>query len=296
MTILFFIEKGEKNSLKRFFFKYRLINLYFVPFYFAISLNAYAQVNGTANFDTITPPPSSVTFTNGNSATVSISGSVVATDPPDAVTSVQVKDGNVVLASQRWQARLDTKTEVPQNDGRAFNFSFSLGVGDHILTISASNYNGGGGSLSFPITVHSSSADAAAAAQAKTAQIMSLITNLLLSDDDSTAQPTGNGPLPTVTVQRTPFPLVAGQPFTTTWSTENATSLSRTCTSSGGGFTDNLTLATSGSATATADAAWLGYPSTCTWTVSGLGGSDTYVETVKTIVTIPGSGAAAMCR
>jgi hypothetical protein len=39
----------------------------------------------------------------------------------------------------------------------------------------------------------------------------------------------------------------------------------------------------------TAQAGWVNYPSTCTWTASGPGGTTTYVETMTTI---PGANSA----
>jgi NADPH-dependent 7-cyano-7-deazaguanine reductase QueF-like protein len=99
---------------------------------------------------------------------------------------------------------------------------------------------------------------------------------------------------PTITVHRSPSTLLAGQPYTTSWSTTNATQVTRRCTSSGTGFTDNSTLAVSGSVTATAADAWVGYPSTCTWTATGSGGSNSYVETVTTVSTLP--QYAGVCR
>ena len=90
-------------------------------------------------------------------------------------------------------------------------------------------------------------------------------------------------PAPTVSVQRTPSTMTAGQSFTLTWSTTNATSLTRVCTASGTGFTGNESLPVNGSASGTASASWVGYPSTCTWTASGSGGSKQYAETMTTV-------------
>ncbi|MBA2674408.1 hypothetical protein, partial [Ramlibacter sp.] len=88
---------------------------------------------------------------------------------------------------------------------------------------------------------------------------------------------------PTISVSRTPSPMVAGQSYTLTWNSTNATSVARTCTASGTGFTDNSAMPTvSGTSTGTAQAAWAGYPSTCTWTASGAGGTATYTETMTT--------------
>lgn len=92
----------------------------------------------------------------------------------------------------------------------------------------------------------------------------------------------GAAAAPTVSVQRTPSTLIAGSGYTLSWSTTNATSLSYVCTASGTGYTVNKTMAVSGSVTETALAAWVGYPSTCTWTATGAGGTKTYTETVTT--------------
>ncbi|MGP1683577.1 MAG: polymorphic toxin type 50 domain-containing protein, partial [Giesbergeria sp.] len=88
---------------------------------------------------------------------------------------------------------------------------------------------------------------------------------------------------PTLSVQRTPAPLVAGQNHTLTWSTTKATSVTYTCTASGTGFTGSATLATSGTTTNATSAAWIGYPSTCTWRATGAGGSTTQTETMTTV-------------
>ena len=88
---------------------------------------------------------------------------------------------------------------------------------------------------------------------------------------------------PTLTVTRTPSPLVAGQSYTTSWSTTNATSVSYNCTASGTGFAGTATLAANGSSPGTASSAWVGYPSTCTWTATGPGGTRTVTETMTTV-------------
>ena len=88
---------------------------------------------------------------------------------------------------------------------------------------------------------------------------------------------------PTLSVQRTPAPLVAGQNHTLSWSSTKATSVTYNCTASGTGYTGSATLATNGSATNATSAAWVGYPSTCTWKATGAGGSTTVVETMTTV-------------
>jgi RHS repeat-associated protein len=94
----------------------------------------------------------------------------------------------------------------------------------------------------------------------------------------TTAAPT---PKPTIVVTR--GSLVAGLTFTTTWSTTNATSLTHVCTAAGTGYTVNESVAVSGSRVLTAQSAWVAYPSSCTWTASGAGGTTTYAETMTTI-------------
>ncbi len=54
------------------------------------------------------------------------------------------------------------------------------------------------------------------------------------------------------------------------------------CTASGTGYTVNESLAVSGSRTETAQAGWVAYPSSCTWTATGAGGTSTRVETMTT--------------
>jgi RHS repeat-associated protein len=94
-------------------------------------------------------------------------------------------------------------------------------------------------------------------------------------------------PAPTLTVTRNPTMMVANQSFTLNWSTTNATSLTRVCTSTGTGFVANGTLATSGSAPGTASSAWVGFPSTCTWTATGVGGRKQVIETMTTNAAAP---------
>jgi RHS repeat-associated protein len=100
----------------------------------------------------------------------------------------------------------------------------------------------------------------------------------------TTAAPTAK---PTISVSRSSQ--VAGQSFTTSWSTTNATSLTHVCTASGTGYTVNEALAVSGSRALTAQSGWVGYPSSCTWTASGAGGSATYTETMTTVAAVNSS-------
>ncbi|WP_262311774.1 NBR1-Ig-like domain-containing protein [Duganella violaceipulchra] len=87
----------------------------------------------------------------------------------------------------------------------------------------------------------------------------------------------------TLTVSRTPSPMVAGRPYTVTWSSPTATAVSYQCTASGTGYAgSSATLAPSGEANGTALQAWVGNPSTCTWTATGPGGTKTVTETMTT--------------
>jgi RHS repeat-associated protein len=100
----------------------------------------------------------------------------------------------------------------------------------------------------------------------------------------TTAAPTAK---PTISVSRSSQ--VAGQSFTTNWSTTDATSLTHVCTASGTGYTVNEALAVSGSRALTAQSGWVGYPSSCTWTASGAGGSAIYTETMTTVAGVNSS-------
>lgn len=94
---------------------------------------------------------------------------------------------------------------------------------------------------------------------------------------------TGAGVLPTIKVKRTPNPLVAGQPFTTTWSSTKATSITYRCQAEGNGMKSSGTLAISGSEDQTAQFDWVNSPSLCTWTATGPGGEREIKEPVTTI-------------
>ena len=74
----------------------------------------------------------------------------------------------------------------------------------------------------------------------------------------------------------------AGSAYTVTWSSTNATSVSYNCTASGSGYTGSGSVAANGSANGTASVAWVGYPSTCSWTATGAGGTKTVYETMTT--------------
>lgn len=94
---------------------------------------------------------------------------------------------------------------------------------------------------------------------------------------------TDGGALPTLKITRTPNPLVAGNPFTTTWSSTKATSINYRCQADGNGMKSSGTLALSGSEDQTAQFDWVNSPSLCTWTASGPGGEREIKETVTTV-------------
>ena len=90
---------------------------------------------------------------------------------------------------------------------------------------------------------------------------------------------------PTLTVYRSPKPLVAGASYTLSWSTANATSLTRSCTAGGSGMTESLkSLALTSSESGVAKAAWVGNDSTCTWTATGASGTKVVTEAVTTVM------------
>jgi YD repeat-containing protein len=71
------------------------------------------------------------------------------------------------------------------------------------------------------------------------------------------------------------------------WATIGATALSVTCTAQGTGFQiTNLPAAPAnqGQFSFLASEAWVGFPSTCTWTASGPAGVSTYTHLLETLV------------
>lgn len=90
-------------------------------------------------------------------------------------------------------------------------------------------------------------------------------------------------PRPTLSIQRSPSPMLAGQSFTVTRTTSNVTSLTYNCTAAGTGFNGSASEPVNGSSTGVADPAWAHYPSACVWTATGPGGSVTYNETMTTL-------------
>ncbi|NVD69567.1 hypothetical protein HUX88_03220 [Duganella sp. BJB1802] len=87
----------------------------------------------------------------------------------------------------------------------------------------------------------------------------------------------------TLSVQTSPLPLVAGRNFTSTWSTSGASEVRRSCTARAPGYAGNVTLPGTGVLTEVASWDWTDFASTCTWTATGPGGTQTYTETRATV-------------
>ncbi len=99
-----------------------------------------------------------------------------------------------------------------------------------------------------------------------------------------TSNPNSVPGLPTITITRTPNPMVAGQNYTVRWNTTNADSVHFQCTSSGGGFAGSGDLDVSpNTSTGIADSAWVGHNSTCVWTAYNDVGSKVANETMVTV-------------
>jgi len=98
--------------------------------------------------------------------------------------------------------------------------------------------------------------------------------------------------MPTLTITRSPMPLIAGQMHYNTWRTTHTTSLSIKCQALGTGYYLPTTALPTSSALADgtetnqgiALSAWVGWPSTCTWTATGPGGTTIRRETFHTVV------------
>lgn len=78
---------------------------------------------------------------------------------------------------------------------------------------------------------------------------------------------------PTLSVTRTPSPMVSNQNYTISWASTNAVFVTYACTSTGTGFASGVTyLRLNGSGIGPASAAWVGFPSTCTWRATSASG------------------------
>jgi hypothetical protein len=89
---------------------------------------------------------------------------------------------------------------------------------------------------------------------------------------------------PTISVSRSPNPLISGKGYTISWTSTDATSVSYNCTSSGSGFAGTGTLASvNGSTQGIAVPGWVGNSSNCIWVATGPGGVQTFPETLTTV-------------
>lgn len=108
-------------------------------------------------------------------------------------------------------------------------------------------------------------------------------------------------PAPTLTIQRLPATMVAGQPFSVKLTSTNATTVSFNCTSSGTGFNGQGVVSdVNGTVTGTALGAWVGSANAanCVWTATGVGGTATKQETLTTVfgvlgITLPSTSISA---
>jgi RHS repeat-associated protein len=91
-------------------------------------------------------------------------------------------------------------------------------------------------------------------------------------------------PAPTINVVRSPSTLMAGQAYSVSWTTTNATTVAYSCVASGSGMTGSGTgLGPNDTLNSAAQASWIGFPSSCSWTAQGPSGNATYTETVTTV-------------
>jgi len=88
-------------------------------------------------------------------------------------------------------------------------------------------------------------------------------------------------PAPTISVTYS-TPVTAGESFTASWTSTNATSVSYSCSADGSGFNGSGNVAINGNETRVAQTAWIDYPSTCIWTATGTGGTATTTKTLET--------------
>ena len=94
-------------------------------------------------------------------------------------------------------------------------------------------------------------------------------------------------PPPTISVTRNPQIMSVGENYTLSWSSSNATSVKRVCTTDNSfyGFVDNSNLPLSGSTTGQPDPRWVQSRSTCTWTATSTSGATATVS--ETMITQP---------
>lgn len=85
---------------------------------------------------------------------------------------------------------------------------------------------------------------------------------------------------PEISAVRSPLPMIAGQPFTVSYSIKNASSASYVCVPnvSGGLASSGSLTVNGGTLSGTADANWVGKTSVCTYTATGAGGTVSFAE------------------
>lgn len=99
-------------------------------------------------------------------------------------------------------------------------------------------------------------------------------------------------PFPAISATVTPNPLLVGSSGALAWSAQETSSVDYTCTAGGSGFRQSGTVGTSGSLALSPQSGWVGYPTTCTWTAKGPGGSRQFQQTFSTVHAIPTVSAA----
>ena len=97
-------------------------------------------------------------------------------------------------------------------------------------------------------------------------------------DDQNDQTCAGGGSAVSLKVRRDPQVLIAGQSYSVSWTSNNASKVSYSCSANAGGFAGNAQLETvNGSVTGVAQAGWVGNPSNCTWTATAANGSSVNV-------------------
>ncbi|WP_269532643.1 Ig-like domain-containing protein [Chitinimonas sp. BJYL2] len=197
----------------------------------------------------------------GGTLSAGISFSLKSSHPYDAVYRVELYSGSSMLNAVEYVVNYTSGGERAVNTQRNGTLSANLGVGTHVLYLRAltSEFGFVGDSYTYTVTVTSAAS------------------------------------APTISVVRNPNPMISGKPYTVTWSTTNATSVYYTCSASGTGFVGSGTLGPNGSVNGTGDPAWVGYPSACTWTATGPGGSKSVSDPLQTINPAPTVSVGASC-
>lgn len=179
--------------------------------------------------------------------------------------------------------QLSPGTLVP---GQAYSVqwtsAFATSVAYSCSTGSASGYNASG-------TAPSTSGSVSGVAQASWVGHVSRCTWTAtgLGGTKSFAYDMRTYPLPTITASVNPNPLRAGQTASLAWSSTNTTSVTYSCTALGTGFKQSGTVSSSGALALTAQAAWVGHPTTCSWVATGPSGTAQFPHSFSTIHAVP---------